>query len=353
MPATNSAKELVLELTGVSGAAVLVDGIRFSPLKCDYLRNYYDRLHLELTDIEKLGGATVRSREVEDGSFSCEVMPEERPLRLLATYQARQSGDFNPAAPNHSLSLYSCGWSKYQRFNSGELDGANWESNDLTQWTTTEAALVHTAGQEKWILYKGAPAATRYAIAVSAQAEEIQHRLGLRWSDGSTLTWNPAAAKWSFTPFSGTAREWNAPARLKLNADKHAGDLDAGNVSDELRKDLAAEGLPLGEATVTAIESGQFRTIDSGIILKGKAICYYPNRHGNEIWTLEAPRSWLAITIATDMAIELKFKNGTGRVVRERAISTNEVLARAAQPYISVRLSARPVRLSVLKKNFI
>ncbi|MBC6471791.1 MAG: hypothetical protein GDA48_02340 [Hormoscilla sp. GM102CHS1] len=371
LPATNSAKELVLELTGVSGAAVLVDGIRFSPVKCDYLRNYYEKLHLELSDIEKLGGATVRSREAEDGSFSCEVMPEDRPLKLLANYQARQSGNFNPAAPNHSLSIYSCGWSNYQRFNSGELDGASWESDDMTRWTTAEAALVHTAGQENWILYKGAPAATRYAIAVSAKGEEIQHRLGLRWSDGSTLTWNPAAAKWSFTPSSGTAREWDAPARLKLDADKHAGDLDAGNVSDELRKDLAAEGLPLGEATVTAIESGQFWIINSGIILKGKAICYYLSRHGNKIWTLEAPRSWLAVvdgnrlafladgarigtwevssalnplvgviatdavsfrnfTIATDMAIELKFKNGAGQVVQEQAIGINEVIARAA-----------------------
>ena len=313
----------------------------------------------------------MRSREAEDGSFSCEVMPEERPLKLVANYQARQSGDFNPAAPNHSLSLYSCAWSNYQRFNSGELDGANWESDDLTRWTTAEAALVHTAGQENWILYKGAPAATRYAIAVSAQAEEIQHRLGLRWSDGSTLTWNPAAAKWSFTPSSGMAREWDAPARQKLDADRHAGDLDAGNVSDELRKDLAAEGLPLAQATVTAIESGQFWIVNSGIILKSKAICYYLHRHGNEIWTLEAPRSWLAIvdgnrlaffadgarigswevssalnpvvgviatdavsfrnfTIATDMAIELKFENGAGQVVQEQAIGTNEVLARAA-----------------------
>ena len=281
--------------------AVRVDDLRFSPWGCLWTGLVYgDRFGYPTARLEANG---VTSRTVYDafGEPVFTTNAADRLGEITARYFSRSGnqGAFSVADPNHRLTIRPGEAGELSTFSRGGEWRRRWRPDPDGAWEVRDGRLcsAENAGEASLTLARdGSELGAGYVVAAAVEPlAALTRPVGVRVGSDLTILWDPQAAEWRCVDGAGNTLASVDPVRFTLPADCGPG-LDAGTVSDEVRRRFAEADHPLGaDACAVPLTGLGGWEIAAG----GGALRYFVKRKESELAAYRLGKAWTLQVQAT------------------------------------------------------
>lgn len=272
---------------------LLLDDIRVSPFVCNFTARTIDEPYRIQTTQLNSNGATIRF--LYDG-FQRQIAKigpgtVNGPVNTVnSNYYSRQgnSGVFNPADPNRSLSIQARAGGFYENLHSGEDWQDHWTA--VGDWQQQGGTLVHQGQQQGTLTLKEPVALQRYGLRFSIASDQVlQNLLGIKVGNEITIAWNPATGQWSLSaPGLNQPLSSGTPA-FNLNPD-FVKSLDGKQVTSDIISAFSIAGAALSSgAVIDVVAQGTRWTIRDAQFNQS----YYLLMQGNLLTVNTLARQWL------------------------------------------------------------